>query len=142
MSDAVATAPWPGRAKGVRSTATSTAAPPVAASAQELGRVVRNLLDNAIRHTPPGGRCVVDVGPTATTPSVSVIDSAAASPTDDLDHVFDARLPGRRRPHPGRDGGAGLGLAIARGFVEAHRGDIAVRNDGDGCRFTVRLPLA
>lgn len=38
--------------------------------------------------------------------------------------------------------GAGLGLAIARGFVEAHRGDIAVHNEGDGCRFTVRLPLA
>jgi signal transduction histidine kinase len=40
------------------------------------------------------------------------------------------------------DGGAGLGLAIARGIVEAHHGEITVRNNGPGCRFTVRLPLS
>ncbi|HEX9311634.1 MAG TPA: ATP-binding protein, partial [Actinomycetota bacterium] len=41
----------------------------------------------------------------------------------------------------GPDSGAGLGLAIARGIVEAHHGYISVRNDGPGCRFTLRLPL-
>jgi signal transduction histidine kinase len=40
------------------------------------------------------------------------------------------------------DGGAGLGLAVARGLVEAHRGEISVVNEGEGCCFTVRLPVA
>jgi signal transduction histidine kinase len=57
--------------------------------------------------------------------------------------VFDIAYRGDAARTPAVDGGgAGLGLAIARGFVEAHSGDIGVRNEGRGCRFTVRLPAA
>ena len=103
-----------------------------------------NLLDNAIRHTPAGRGgdgwwSTSDDGHA----EVSVADGCGGIPAHDLDRVFDLALPRRRRPHRrAPTGGAGLGLAIARGFVEAHQGDIAVRNDGAGCRFTVRLPLA
>jgi signal transduction histidine kinase len=56
--------------------------------------------------------------------------------------VFDLAYRGDTARTPAAATGAGLGLAIARGFVEAHRGDIAVRNEPGGCRFIVRLPLA
>jgi signal transduction histidine kinase len=58
----------------------------------------------------------------------------------DLERVFDVAFRGEAARTPG--GGAGLGLAIARGMVEAHGGQIDVRNEAEGCRFTVRLPLA
>ena len=70
-------------------------------------------------------------------------DGCGGIPADDLDRVFDLAYRGdaaRTPPAPG--GGGGLGLAIARGLVEAHHGDIAVRNEHGGCRFTVRLPRA
>ncbi|GAA3121664.1 ATP-binding protein [Nonomuraea salmonea] len=51
------------------------------------------------------------------------------------------RLPGEAARTPSADGGAGLGLAIAQGIVEAHDGEIGVVNDGPGCRFEIRLPL-
>jgi signal transduction histidine kinase len=63
-------------------------------------------------------------------------------PPHDLDRVFDLAFRGEAARTPGAGRGAGLGLAIARGIVEAHRGNILVENRGDGCRFTVRLPLA
>ena len=110
---------------------------------------MRNLLDNAIRHTPPGGtvEVVVDTDRTdvgADVAELSVRDQCGGIPADDLDRVFDLAYRGdaARTPAPGTSGGAGLGLAIARGLAEAHAGDIAVRNETGGCRFTVRLPLA
>jgi signal transduction histidine kinase len=115
---------------------------PVVASAQEVGRVVRNLLDNAVRHTPPGGTVVIEVGSDSDHAVVSVTDQCGGISTTDLDHVFDVayRADDARSPAPGQ--GGGLGLAIARGLTEAHRGDISVRNHDIGCCFTVRLPLA
>jgi signal transduction histidine kinase len=72
---------------------------------------------------------------------VSVRDECGGIPAADLDRVFDLAYRGDTARSPGDDEGAGLGLAIARGFVEAHRGDIAVRNEPGGCRFIVTLPL-
>ena len=69
-------------------------------------------------------------------------DGCGGIPDDDLDRVFDLAYRGDAARTPGAGGGAGLGLAIARGLVEAHRGDIAVRNEHGGCRFIVRLPRA
>jgi signal transduction histidine kinase len=131
------------RAKDV--TVTADLDPPatrVVASAQELGRIVRNLLDNAVRHTPAGGTVVVDVGSDAGHAVVSVTDQCGGIATDDLDHVFDVAYRGDDARSPSPDQGGGLGLAIARGLTEAHRGEISVRNHDDGCCFTVRLPLA
>jgi len=143
VSDAVATASALADAKGVRVDGRVAArSPEVAASSRELTRVVVNLLDNAIRHTPPGGAVSVLVGHVDDHAEVSVVDSCGGIPTGDLDRVFELAYRGDTARTPGTAGGAGLGLAIARGFVEAHRGDIAVHNEGPGCRFTVRLPLA
>jgi signal transduction histidine kinase len=156
VSDAVASAAVMADAKGVRlvgreDTAGGSGGPgapggsrsvTVAGSAPELTRVVRNLLDNAIRHTPPGGVVEVAVGRYDGRAEVSVRDGCGGIPAEDLDRVFDLAYRGDAARTPSATGGAGLGLAIARGFVEAHRGDIAVRNEPGGCRFVVHLPLA
>jgi signal transduction histidine kinase len=143
VSDAVASATVLAEAKGVRVDGQVSSRPPeVAASSRELTRVVQNLLDNAIRHTPPGGAVTVLVDRADEHAEVSVVDGCGGIPAHDLDRVFDLAYRGDTARTPGSSGGAGLGLAIARGFVEAHRGDIAVRNEGGGCRFTVRLPLS
>jgi signal transduction histidine kinase len=106
----------------------------------ELTRVVRNLLDNAVRHTPPGEdvriRSEVSDGHVV----LSVADACGGIPDDDLGRVFDLAFRGdEARTTDG--GGGGLGLAIAQGLVDAHDGTISVENDGPGCRFTVALPL-
>jgi signal transduction histidine kinase len=71
---------------------------------------------------------------------LSVHDTCGGIPDEEIDRVFDLAFRGDAARTPG-DGGGGFGLAIARGLVEAHHGDIAVANDEGGCRFTVRLPL-
>jgi signal transduction histidine kinase len=142
VSDAVAGAWAVARAKGVHLDGTlADPAPIVEVSTPELARVVRNLLDNAIRHTPPDGAVRVEAGVHDDVAFVSVRDTCGGIPTDDLDRVFDLAFTGDTARSPGERAGAGFGLAIARGLVEAHRGDIAVRNEEGGCRFTVRLPL-
>jgi signal transduction histidine kinase len=141
VSEAMASAAVRARAKGVEVEGDASSTPAmVAASSPELSRVLQNLLDNAIRHTPSGGRVRVSVGRNGAQAEVSVVDACGGIPNRDLAHVFDLAYRGDTARTPGD--GAGLGLAIARGFVEAHRGDIAVTNEVDGCRFTVRLPLA
>lgn len=150
VSDAVASVAAVAEAKGVTlggrfDDATGGAGPSVAGSAPELSRVVRNLLDNAVRHTPAGGAVEVAVRGGDGWAEVSVRDGCGGIPDDDLDRVFDLAYRGDAARTPGAGGaptGAGLGLAIARGLVGAHHGDIAVANENGGCRFTVRLPRA
>jgi signal transduction histidine kinase len=143
VSDAVATAAAVAQAKGVRIDGRiHNLQPIVAGSAPELTRIVHNLLDNAIRHTPSGGTVEVLVRCRDTTAEVSVRDGCGGIPDDELDRVFDLAYRGDPARTPIAIAGAGLGLAIARGLAEAHRGDIAVHNELGGCRFTVRLPLA
>ena len=143
VSDAVASAGPVARAKGVYLRGRVTGpSPEVPGSAPELLRALRNLVDNAIRFTPPGGEIEVAVGGGDDRAEVSVRDGCGGIPADELERVFDLAYRGDAARSPGVDGGAGLGLAIARGFVEAHRGDIAVRNEDGGCRFIVRLPRA
>jgi signal transduction histidine kinase len=73
---------------------------------------------------------------------VSVADACGGIAADALPRVFDVAFRGETARTPGQDGGAGLGLSIARGIVEAHSGQIAVKNSGPGCLFVIRLPLA
>jgi signal transduction histidine kinase len=113
--------------------------PELHAAAPELLRALRNILENAIRHTPSDGTVIVEAGLHADQAFVSVIDDGGGIPEPDLGRVFDVAFRG----DPARSGeGAGLGLAIARGLVEAHHGEITVRNENGGCRFTVSLPLS
>lgn len=144
VSDAIAGASIAASAKGIDLRGeVAQPAPVVELSTPEMTRVVRNLLDNAIRHTPPGGAVVINAGIDAqgTGAEVWVQDSCGGIPATDLDRVFDMAYRGDVARTPG-DGRAGLGLAVARGLVDAHHGQISVNNQGDGCRFTVRLPLS
>ena len=116
-------------------------APELLLAPSEVARVLRNLLDNAIRHTPSDGSVWIQTGLEGTAAYVSVADECGGIPEGDLTRVFDPSFRGEPARTPSENGGAGLGLAIARGIVEAHHGDISVRNEGTGCRFTVKLPL-
>ena len=142
VSDALAGASPVADAKGVLLAGSlDGAVPDLELAIPDVLRVLRNLLDNAIRHTPPEGEVRLDAGIVGDHAVVSVHDSCGGIPPADLDRVFDLAFRGDAARTPEHDGGAGLGLAIARGIVEAHRGDIEVDNLGAGCRFTVRLPL-
>jgi signal transduction histidine kinase len=142
VAEVVASAEPVARAKGVRLTGAAVRGMPVYVDSAEIGRALRNLVINAIRHTPSDG--VVDVlaevqnGAAA----VCVSDACGGIPPDDLPRVFDVAFRGESARTPAPDGGGGLGLSIARGIVEAHSGQIAVRNAGPGCQFLIRLPLA
>jgi signal transduction histidine kinase len=143
VGDAVAGAAIAASAKGVDLRGeVGEPSPVVELSTPEMVRVVRNLLDNAIRHTPPGGVVVITAGLAASGDSavVSVQDACGGIPEQELASVFEMAYRGDAARTPG-DGGGGLGLAVARGLVEAHHGEISVNNEGPGCRFTVRLPL-
>ncbi len=114
------------------------------ASTPEVTRVLSNVLDNAIRHTPPDGHVSLEAGFDGQAAYVSVQDECGGIVAPDLDRVFEPAFRGEaaRTPRAEGAGGAGLGLAIARGLVEAHRGEISVTNAGRGCRFVVRLPTS
>jgi len=129
------------RAREIDLTCELGSPPPLLVSPAEATRILRNLLDNAVRHTPAGGRVRVAVTTEPGVAVVSVVDECGGIPNDDLDRVFDVAFRGDAAR--GRDdGGGGLGLAIAKGLAEAQAGSIAVSNHPGGCCFTVRFPLA
>ena len=143
VADAIAGASIAAAAKGISLRGeVGEPSPVVELSTPEMNRVVRNLLDNAIRHTPAGGTVIITAGvaPGGGAAEVSVQDSCGGIPADDIDRVFEMAYRGDAARTPG-SAGAGFGLAVARGLVEAHHGEISVHNEGSGCRFTVRLPL-
>ncbi|MGH3868324.1 MAG: sensor histidine kinase [Pseudonocardiaceae bacterium] len=145
MTEALAAEAVTAARKGVRLHADAGSGwPVVRGSDPELARVVRNLLSNAIRHTPPDGTVVVAAGARDGQAWLRVDDACGGIPDNDLDRVFDVAYRGNtaRTPAPAEESGAGLGLAIARGLVEAHSGHIEARNHGPGCRFEILLPLA
>ncbi len=144
VSDALAGADPVARAHGVRLGGAVEEGAIVMADARELSRVVTNLVMNAIRHTPSDGAVEVSGRVTDGVIELAVRDECGGIPTEDLERVFDVAWRGTaaRTPEPGSaTAGAGLGLAIVRGIVEAHRGSVAVSNEAPGCRFLVRLPV-
>jgi len=130
------------RAKGVRLSGAGDSRLPVFVDSAQVGRALANLLVNAIRHTPSDGTVEIVGEEDSGMATVSVRDSCGGIPGEHLRRVFDVAFRGEsaRTPAPGE--GAGLGLSIARGIIEAHAGKIAVSNAGNGCRFVIRLPLA
>ena len=106
-----------------------------------IEQVLANLVDNAIRHTPSGGRVTVGAKQRKGSLRVDVTDTGQGIPTDALPHVFDRLY----RADPSRErgtGGSGLGLTIARQLVEAHGGSIwAESEEASGSRFVFDLPL-
>jgi signal transduction histidine kinase len=112
----------------------------VLGDSDELSRALTNLVVNAVRHTPLGGnvRLIAYRGPDQRV-RVAVVDECGGIAQADLPRLFEVgwRRSADRTPD---DGGAGLGLAIARGVAEAHEGTIDVENVDGGCRFELSLP--
>jgi signal transduction histidine kinase len=106
------------------------------ADPERLHQVVGNLLDNAIRHSPPGGRVWLTARRDAAGGTVIAVDDEGPGiPEDEADRVFE------RFHRTASSGGTGLGLAIARWIVDAHRGEIrAERREPRGCRIVVEVP--
>ena len=142
VSEAVAVEGVAAARKGVQVRADGGEWPVVRGSDTELARVVRNLLSNAIRHTPPDGAVVVAAGVDDDRAWLRVDDGCGGIPDHDLERVFDVAFRGAVARTPADDSRGGLGLAIAKGLVEAHHGEIHACNVGPGCRFEIHLPLA
>ncbi|MCL8206626.1 MAG: HAMP domain-containing histidine kinase [Actinomycetia bacterium] len=114
--------------------------PPVRADARRLEQALGNLLDNAVKYTPPGGRVILSAEALADHVAVAVTDNGPGIPPDALPHVFDRLY----RVDPARTqatGGFGLGLAIAKQLIELNGGHVTVTSTvGQGTRFLVTLP--
>lgn len=116
--------------------------PPARAEIGLIERLLENLIDNALRHTPADGEVRVLIGPARAQVEIRVEDTGEGIPPEQIAGVFD-RFYQVDRGEAGAAGGAGLGLAIARRIVELHDGDIRVDSTpGRGTRFSVRLPAA
>ncbi|WP_097230325.1 sensor histidine kinase [Streptomyces zhaozhouensis] len=138
VSDAVAGADPLARQHGVVLADHGVERVSVEVDGKEMHRVLANLLVNAIRHTPPDGTVAVAAARRAETVVLSVTDGCGGIPPDALPRVFDTGWRGSDARTP--PAGAGLGLAIVRGLVEAHQGRTGVHNVEGGCRFEVILP--
>ncbi|MGW2851363.1 sensor histidine kinase, partial [Streptomyces sp. NPDC001215] len=114
------------------------------ADPERIHQVVANLIDNAVKHSPPHGRVTVKArrgaGPDSL--ELEVLDEGPGIPQSEWHRVFERFNRGAvNRPHgPGSDGGTGLGLAIARWAVDLHGGRIGVAESARGCRIQVTLP--
>ena len=108
---------------------------------ERLHQVVANLLDNAVRHSPPEGRVWLSAhAATAGRTTIVVADEGPGIPPDEAERVFE-RFHRTDAARATRDGGTGLGLAIARWIVDAHGGAIrAEAREPRGCRMVVELP--
>ncbi|AJF68986.1 sensor histidine kinase [Streptomyces vietnamensis] len=140
VGDALSGADPLAREHGVRLVGEEVAAVPVEVDGKEMTRVLANLLVNAIRHTPADGTVAVAAEHREDAVVLSVTDGCGGIPDEDLTRVFDTGWRGTEARTP--PAGAGLGLAIVRGIVEAHAGRAEVRNVPGGCRFEVTLPAA
>ena len=115
------------------------AAPPVLVDGPRVVQVLSNLVGNALKFSPEGGRVTVACGAAGAELRVSVSDQGPGIPAEQLPHLFGAFWQADRRDRRG----VGLGLSIARAVVEAHGGRIWVdTRQGEGSTFHFTLPLA
>jgi signal transduction histidine kinase len=109
--------------------------------ARLIGRVLTNLVSNALRHTPAGGLVQVRAAKRNDRVRVEIEDSGEGIDPQDLPHIFERFYRGEESRNRAT-GGTGLGLAIAQGIVEAHGGQMRVQSDpGQGACFTFDLPV-
>jgi len=115
--------------------------PQVHADSQRIAQVLTNLLGNALRYTPEGGRVDLRLRTEQRTVLISVSDTGAGIAADDLPHVFD-RFYREDKSRSREGGGSGLGLAIARSIVEVHGGRIWAESEiGQGTTIAFTLPV-
>jgi signal transduction histidine kinase len=114
---------------------------PAKADPEKLQRVLFNLIQNAIRHTPADGSVVVRAAPAGDAVEIEVADTGSGIAADDRDRVFEPFFRGGA--HAARpSNGAGLGLAISRAIVEAHGGRIWLEDAPAGTAVRFSLPAA
>ena len=111
------------------------------ANPEKIQRVLFNLIQNAIRHTPADGSVVVRAEPAANGVEVEIVDDGEGIASDERDHVFTAFYRGGEQAARSETG-AGLGLAVARAIVEAHGGRIWLADSSVGTRVRFSLPAA
>jgi signal transduction histidine kinase len=139
VSDALAGVTPVAEAKGVRLEGRVEGPPhDVEGSPMALLRALRNILENAVRHTPSEHLVLVQAEVRGNDAFVSILDHGGGIAEADLPRIFDTGFRGDPARSPG--GGAGLGLAIAHEVVKAHQGQISVRNQNGGAEFVVRVP--
>jgi signal transduction histidine kinase len=140
IGDTVAAMRAPAAARGVTVAAELPAGAVVAeASAEKVQRVLFNLIQNAIRHTPADGSVTVRASTSGGNVEVEVADDGEGVPADDVERVFEAFYRGDAARG---DDGAGLGLAISRAIVEAHGGKIWLEDGMPGTRVHFTLKAA
>jgi two-component system, OmpR family, sensor kinase len=126
------------REAGVRLTVSAPAAVPMLGDADRLAQVLDNLVDNALRHTATGGEVRLEASAQGAWAVVRVQDSGPGIPAEALPRLFERFFRADRSGN-----GVGLGLAICKEIIEAHRGTIAAENGAaGGAVFTARMPLA
>ncbi|MBX5435693.1 MAG: HAMP domain-containing protein [Alicyclobacillaceae bacterium] len=114
----------------------------VAVAADHLKRVLINLVDNAIKHTPPGGRVTIRARRAGPMAEVVVEDTGEGIPPEDLPHIFE-RFYRVDKARSRRQGGTGLGLAIVKELVEMYGGHVSAKSQpGAGTAMTFSVPLA
>jgi two-component system sensor histidine kinase BaeS len=112
----------------------------VAGDPARLRQVVTNLLTNALKFTPAGGRVVLSVGADGSLAKLEVADTGPGIPPEELEHVFERFWRGSAGR---RSGGSGIGLAVVAELVRAHGGRVAAASDpSGGARLTVLIPSA
>jgi heavy metal sensor kinase len=126
--------------KGIRIETQLAPLQPILADPRKLQRLLANLLDNAVKYTPPGGRVRFELEQDASETRLRVADTGPGIPAADLPHIFERFYRADRSRHaPGN----GLGLSLARAIARAHGGDIRVSTaEGGGSCFTACLPRA
>lgn len=130
------------RKAGVTLEVQAAGLPSITGDGDRLAQVFGNLVDNALKYTPAGGRVSLCGVPAGDAVETTVADTGAGIPAESLPHIFERFY----RADPSRSGGvqhgAGLGLAIVGEIVRAHGGKMSVRSTvGQGSEFVVRLPL-
>lgn len=142
ISETIASADPVARARGVTIDGEVPDGVRINADPAALSRAISNLLMNGIRHTPSDGSVQIQATALPEGIELCVTDGCSGIPDSELERVFEMGWRGTAARTPGDEHGAGLGLAIVRGIVEAHNGEVSVENlePGPGCRFRILLP--
>jgi signal transduction histidine kinase len=111
--------------------------PQIVADEARLEQVLRNLIHNSLRYTPPGGLVIISMAENDGDATIQIQDTGEGIPAEHLPHIWE------RYYRDAENGGTGLGLALVKSFVAAMHGQVAVTSiPGEGASFTIRLPLA